>query len=128
LRALVDTHVLLWWLSESHRLSRRCREAFENPANELLWSAASSWELAIKVGLGRLELPAPPRVLIPRVMQEQSLLSLDVTHAHVLAVAELPAHHHDPFDRLLIAQAQAESLPVLSADRIFEDYGRERLW
>jgi PIN domain nuclease of toxin-antitoxin system len=128
MRALLDTHALLWWLIDSDRLSDRARAVIADAATELYWSAASSWEVAIKTGLGRLSLPEPPRSLIPRVMREQALLPLEVTHAHALAVAELPEHHRDPFDRLLVAQAGLEKLPIVSADRIFEKYETELIW
>ena len=128
MRALLDTHALLWWLVDSDRLSDRARAVIADAATELYWSAASSWEIAIKTGLGRLSLPEPPRSLIPKVMREQALRPLEVTHAHALAVAELPDHHRDPFDRLLVAQSRLEKLPIVSADRIFERYDAERLW
>jgi PIN domain nuclease of toxin-antitoxin system len=94
----------------------------------LHWSAASSWELAIKAGLGRLDLAEPARTLIPRVLFEQAIRPIDVTHAHALAVADLPPLHRDPFDRLLIAQARIERLAILSADRVFARYGAEVVW
>lgn len=128
MRALLDTHVLLWWLLDSERLSPRARKLIGDPASDLLWSAASSWEIAIKAGLGRLSLPAPPRSLIPRILDEQSIAPLDVRQAHALEVAELPPHHHDPFDRLLVAQAKLEKVAIVSADEIFRRYGAEVVW
>ena len=125
---MLDTHVLLWWLIDSDRLSARAREVIAAADTELHWSAASSWELAIKTGLGRLDLPEPPRSLIPRVLREQAIHPIDVTHAHALAVADLPPHHRDPFDRLLVAQASLEKLAILSADKIFVEYGAEVVW
>jgi PIN domain nuclease of toxin-antitoxin system len=127
-RALLDTHALLWWLTDSDRLSTRAREVIADGATELFWSAASSWEIAIKTGLGRLTLPEPPRTLIPKVIREQALRPLDISHAHALSVAELPDHHRDPFDRLLIVQAQQEKLPIVSADEMFARYELERVW
>lgn len=128
MRVLLDTHVLLWWLIDSDRLSGRARELMTAADTELHWSAASSWELAIKTGLGRLDLPQPPRSLIPRVLRDQGIHPIDVTHAHALEVADLPLHHRDPFDRLLIAQASLEKLTILSADKIFVEYGVEAVW
>ena len=128
MRALLDTHVLLWWLIDSDRLSDRAREVITAADTELHWSAASSWELAIKTGLGRLDLPEPPRSFIPKVLREQAIHPIDITHAHALAVADLPPHHRDPFDRLLVVQASIEKLAILSADRIFGEYGTEAVW
>ena len=128
MKALLDTHALLWWLIDSDQLSDRARGSIANSRTELHWSAASSWELAIKAGLGRLTLPEPPRSLIPRVLQEQAIHPLEITHAHALAVADLPRHHRDPFDRLLVAQAQLEKLAIVSADPIFAKYGTELIW
>lgn len=128
MRAILDTHVLLWWLTDSDRLSARARELLLDPESELYWSAASSWELAIKVGIGRLILPEPPRLFVPRVLREQAIRPLAITHAHTLAVAELPPHHRDPFDRLLVAQCALEGLEAVSADSVFDRYGGHRIW
>lgn len=128
MRALLDTHALLWWLVDSDRLPAHARTVIADGRTELFWSVASSWEIAIKTSLGRLSLPEPPRMLIPKVIREQSLRPLDVSHAHALAVAELPDHHQDPFDRLLIVQAQQEKLPIVSADEMFSRYDLERVW
>ena len=127
-RALLDTHVLLWWLIDSERLSERARELMEASDTDLFWSAASSWEVAIKVGLGRLVLPEPARSLIPRALQDQTIRPIDITQAHALAVADLPPHHRDPFDRLLVAQATLDKLTVITADPVFEKYGARVAW
>jgi PIN domain nuclease of toxin-antitoxin system len=115
-------------LIDSDRLSARARTVIGDAKTELHWSAASSWELAIKVALGRLDLGEAPRALIPRVLADEAIHSLEVTQAHALAVAELPTHHRDPFDRMLVAQATIEGLAVLSADPIFARYGAETIW
>ena len=94
----------------------------------MYWSAASSWEVAIKTGLGRLDLPEPPRSLIPKVLREQAIRPIDVTQAHALTTADLPPVHRDPFDRLLVAQAKLEKLVIVSADEIFVEYGAEVVW
>lgn len=127
MRALLDTHALLWWLVDPDRLSARAREVIGGDA-ELFWSAASSWEVAIKTALGRIKLPEPPRSLIPKMLREQAIRPMDVTQAHALTVADLPLHHRDPFDRMLVAQASLEKLVVLSADKIFLEYGVEVVW
>jgi PIN domain nuclease of toxin-antitoxin system len=90
--------------------------------NDLYLSVASAWEIAIKFGLGKLELPAPPSDLVPELMSKSAVTALPIRHSHALHVAELPLHHRDPFDRLLVAQAQLEELPILTADPQFEPY------
>ena len=127
MRALLDTHVLLWWLVESERLSDRARGVFLD-GSELYWSAASSWELAIKSRIGGLVLPAPPRRLIPKILRDQSIRSLEITQSHALATADLPDHHRDPFDRLLVVQARLEKLVLVTADPIFSKYRVKRVW
>lgn len=99
-----------------------------NPDSELYFSAASSWELSIKVALGRLKLPHPPRMLVPKVLREQSIRPLDVTHAHALGLAELPRHHRDPFDRMLISQALLEKLAFVSGDPQIAKYNVKVIW
>ncbi|HZJ09402.1 MAG TPA: type II toxin-antitoxin system VapC family toxin [Trueperaceae bacterium] len=94
----------------------------EDGRNELLLSAASSWEIAIKFALGRLPLPQPPAKFVPDRIPSSGVTPIAIEHAHVLAVAELPLHHRDPFDRLLIAQARALSVPVMTVDSAFNDY------
>ena len=94
----------------------------ESSDHELLLSAASSWEIAIKYALGRLRLPDPPSEYVPDRMMESGVTGLPVEHRHALAVAQLPAHHRDPFDRILIAQAIVESLPILTADPQLSHY------
>lgn len=128
MRALLDTHVLLWWLMDDDRLGDTARRLITDPRSELFLSAASSWEIAIKTAIGSLTLPDPPRVLIPKVMREQSISSLEITHAHALAVAGLPPHHRDPFDRLLAVQSDLEKLPLMTGDPVFEKYGVKTVW
>lgn len=127
MRALLDTHVLLWWLSDSSRLSAGTRRLLADPANELLWSAASTWELAVKAGLGKLRLDGSVHDFVTRVLVAQSLSALPVHHVHAARVAELPPLHRDPFDRLLVAQAAVEQVPLLTADRQLAAYGIECL-
>jgi len=127
-RALLDTHALLWWLVADERLSERARETIADPRSELYLSAASSWEIAIKVRLGRLRLPRPPRSLIPAVLAEQRIRPLEISHSHALATADLPPLHRDPFDRLLAAQARMEKLVIVSSDPVFGRYGVRTVW
>lgn len=94
----------------------------EDTDHELLLSAASSWEIAIKYGVGKLALPTDPADYVPDRMGTSGVSGLSVQHRHALGVAQLPPHHRDPFDRLLVAQAQAEELPIMTADRAFDAY------
>lgn len=112
MKLLLDTHVVLWWLEEAS-ISREAQTAIENPRNPVCVSAASAWELGIKVGLGKLE---PPERLSDRLTAER-FTPLPVTVEHGLRVGELPLHHKDPFDRLLVAQAQLEGLTIVTRDR-----------
>jgi PIN domain nuclease of toxin-antitoxin system len=121
-KILLDTQVWLWMLATPERLSKRSRALVVATENELVLSAASAWEIAIKHSLGKLTLPEPPVEYISRLMTSTGITPLPVYHRHALHVASLPAHHSDPFDRLLIAQAQLEELPVLTADKVFRKY------
>jgi PIN domain nuclease of toxin-antitoxin system len=120
-RILLDTHVFLWLQVQPERLGDHLA-AVADTANDRLLSAASSWEIAIKHGLGRLSLPEPPARWVPERMRAVGATPLAVEHTHALAVADLPVHHRDPFDRLLVAQARALGASLLTADRQLEDY------
>ena len=109
-------------------LSPTAHAAITDPANDLLLSAASVWEIAIKVGLEKLTLSLPYRDWMERAVADLGLVVLPITVEAAGLKAGLPWHHRDPFDRLIIAQALVENLPVVSIDRIFDDYGIERLW
>jgi PIN domain nuclease of toxin-antitoxin system len=100
----------------------------EDPENQLLFSAASSWEISIKYALGKLPLPLPPLEYILSRMETSGTSPLPVQHSHALHAGSLPRHHADPFDRLLIAQAQLEDVSILTADRQFEAYEVDLLW
>lgn len=108
--------------AESTRLSPQTRALLQDPANEIFLSAASSWEIAIKYALGKLPLPLPPLEYVLSRMETSGTAPLPVQHSHALQAGSLPRHHADPFDRLLIAQAQVEDLPILTADSQFEAY------
>jgi PIN domain nuclease of toxin-antitoxin system len=127
-RILLDTHCWLWMLVAPDRFSETARRLIEDPASELLLSAASSWEIAIKYELGKLPLPEPPARYVPARMQASGITSLPVEHAHALHVAELPGHHRDPFDRLLVSQAILEKLVLLTADPQLEPYEVRLQW
>ncbi len=121
MRLLLDTHVFLWLLAEPERLGAQLA-LVEDPAVELLVSAASSWEIAIKHGLGRLPLPEPPERYVPDRIRAIGATPLAIEHGHALAVAALPALHGDPFDRLLVAQAKLLDLEILTADSAIARY------
>lgn len=123
-RLLLDTHALLWWLVDDPALSLPARDALADPGNEPLVSAASVWEIAIKRSLGKLTAPDD----LPDRIAEQGFSWLPVNAAHAWQVRALPAHHRDPFDRLLIAQALTERLPIITTDARFTDYGVEVYW
>ncbi|MEO6597315.1 MAG: type II toxin-antitoxin system VapC family toxin [Planctomycetota bacterium] len=125
MKYLLDTHVLLWWLHDASRLRPETRALFADSSNQLLWSACSTWELAIKSQLGKLRLEVPLHQFVVRVLAEQDLEALPVHHAHSARVAELPLIHRDPFDRLLVAQAAVEGVPFLTADAQLAAYGIE---
>ena len=128
MRVLLDTQSWLWMQVSPERFSPEALELVSSPRHQLLLSAASSWEIAIKYSLGRLPLPVPPSEYVPSRMQKSGTLALAIEHVHTLRVAALPHHHRDPFDRLIIAQAQLENLPVLTSDRAFEAYDVEVRW
>jgi len=125
-RVLLDTHVFLWLHSDPERLGEHL-ELLEDPSTVRLVSAVVGWEITIKHGLGRLVLPLPPQQWVPTRIERGSMISLAVEMSHVLGVAELAAHHRDPFDRLLISQARQLGVPVVSADPIFGSYDVELL-
>jgi PIN domain nuclease of toxin-antitoxin system len=127
-RTLVDTECWLWWHLDPERLGPEAMALLEERGSPLLLSAASSWEIAIKVGLGKLELPVPPERFVPEQMAEDGIDPLPIEHAHALRVARLPPHHSDPFDRLLVAQAQLERCSLLTADAQLFGYDVDLVW
>lgn len=128
MRILLDTHAFLWWNEANPALSKRASGVLSNPRHTLLLSVVSAWEIVIKTQAGRLRLPEPPSVYIPTRTAHYGMEILPVSLAHVLAAESLPVHHRDPFDRLLIAQAGVERLPILSADPQMRQYAVEVLW
>lgn len=128
MRLLVDTHAMLWWLRDDHRLSRRARATLADGGNELLWSIASSWEIAVKLRIGKLELDRPLDRLFADLVSEQGVELVPVGHEHCSRLGNLPIHHRDPFDRMLVVQAQHARVPILSADSKFSAYDVEIVW
>lgn len=127
MKLLLDTHALIWFQAGDRRLSKAARQAIEADDAELLISAATVGEMAIKASLGRLTLPGPVETyLAEKVGQGYRMLAISWTHA--AGVEDLPWHHRDPFDRLLVAQALSERCPVITRDRVFRKYGVEVIW
>lgn len=118
MKILLDTHVFIWLKTERARFADATVRLFEDPANALYLSAASVWELAIKHATGRLRLPSSPQRYVAQRMAQSNISELAVTAAHALRAAALPAHHADPFDRMLVAQAQSEAMSLVTADRL----------
>lgn len=122
MRLLLDTHVLLWALGDAARLSPRASAALRDPANQVLASAASFWEISIKTAMGKLELPAPPAEWLLPAVEQTGIDTFAIEPSHALVAGALPPHHRDPFDRMLIAQAMVEDLTLVTADSAFLAY------
>jgi len=127
-RLLLDTHALLWWWSEAASLSPICRKLISDQGNEILVSAASAWEIATKVRLGRLQVSIDLARDFSDYLLRDGFLTLPVSAEHGLRAGLLPVPHKDPFDRMLVAQAQVEELPIVSNEEIFDSYGVQRIW
>lgn len=126
--SILDTHALYWYVDKDHLLSRPTHAAITNPANDLCISAATVWEVSIKYGLGKLKLSLPYRDWIERAIADLGLTVLPITVAYADRQARLPYLNGDPFDRLIVAQAPTDGLPVVSADAALDGYGVTRLW
>ena len=128
MRLLLDTHVFLWWIAGDERVSTPAARAIGDGAAEVFVSAASLWEIAIMARLGRLEIDGDPARFLPGQLRENAFQGLPVSAGHALRVWSLPELHRDPFDRMLVAQAQAEGLAIVTADREIPRYGVETVW
>jgi PIN domain nuclease of toxin-antitoxin system len=128
MRYLLDTSIWLWSVGSVERINRVGRELLADGKQEFYLSAASSWEIGIKAASGKLELPGSPVTYVPKRLVDQGIIPLPILHQHALAVYDLPKHHTDPFDRLLIAQAQTEEMVVLTADSVFRRYAVAIVW
>ncbi len=122
MRLLLDTHAFLWWIADDERLSPRAAALIADGSNEVLVSAASAWELVVKSALGRVEVPTPVDRFLTAQMQTNAFVPLPIHMRHALGLAALPDIHRDPFDRILIAQAVAEDLTLVSRDRVLRSY------
>ena len=128
MKALLDTHAFLWWISDDHKLSERAREIISEGRNELYFSAASGWEISIEAGLGRLEVPEDLEPFMADQLSRNAFQVLPIYLRHALYVRSLPDHHRDPFDRVLVSQAILEEMPLLSADPQISRYAAEVVW
>ncbi|WP_448571447.1 type II toxin-antitoxin system VapC family toxin [Trichothermofontia sp.] len=122
MKLLLDTQCWLWWFVQPERLSEEAITHIADETNELWFSVASIWEIGIKVAIGKLPLQEPPDSYISSRMGQLGVRSLEITATHALRASALPLHHRDPFDRMLIAQAQLENMTIVSADAIFKQY------
>ena len=123
---LLDTHTLLWALTDEAKLSERVRKLLPNA--DTWFSVASLWEILIKARIGKMPLPQPTGPFIMSKLRDNGVRVLPVTADHVLRIESLPGHHRDPFDRMLIAQSLEEKLPLVSSDTVFERYGVQLIW
>ncbi|MBF1995463.1 type II toxin-antitoxin system VapC family toxin [Serratia symbiotica] len=118
-RLLIDTHVFIWWLTDEPALGSMARSVISRGSNVVYVSAVTPWEISIKRSLGKLQFEAD----IDEAMERNRFFPLSITHSHAEQAGELPRHHGDPFDRMLIAQSQMEGLVLVSADTVFSQYG-----
>jgi PIN domain nuclease of toxin-antitoxin system len=128
LRALLDTHTLLWWILEDPALTRAARQTIAETSNTMLVSAASAWELAIKYQQGKLPKAGDLVSNFSSEVEHEGFQLLPISAEHGIRAGLLPGPHKDPFDRMLIAQSQAEDIPIISNEAIFGAYGVRRLW
>ena len=128
MRALLDTHVVLWWFFDDPRISEAASALIADPRNELLVSSASAWEIATKHRIGKLPDAETLVARFTQLLRQARMRDLPVTAAHALAAGALPGPHRDPFDRMLIAQAGLERLPLISSDSVFKNYPVELIW
>lgn len=128
MRYLLDTHVLIWWITEDRHLSSSAAKFIQSRKNLLYWSTASSWEMAIKFELGRLELDEPLESLIPAELAKNQIEIMPIENEQAILAGQLPLHHKDPFDRMLIAQAQLESMGIITNDSKFQSYDADIYW
>lgn len=125
---LIDTHTFIWYVTDNSRLSNQVLELINDENNQIFLSIASVWEMGIKHGLGKLTFNLLFETFITQQISINDFTVLDIKISHITAVTQLPLHHRDPFDRMLIAQAMVENIPIISADIIFDAYPIQRLW
>lgn len=125
---LLDTHTLLWFVAGDSKLSNTAREAIESADNSALVSVASLWEMGIKISLGKLDIGMPFNEFVRDEVTGNGMDLLGITASHVARIIQMPFHHRDPFDRLLIAQAEEEGIPIVGRDHAFSAYGATLIW
>lgn len=128
MKLLLDTHAFLWFISGRENLPVKIKDLIEDAHEETFLSIASVWEMAIKSGLGKLKFERPMDELIPQQIQINHIQTLPIEMEHILRLTQLHDHHRDPFDRLIIAQALYEDMPIASMDQTFDSYGVRRIW
>ena len=128
MKILLDTHTVLWFLAGDKRMSRKARQVIESSDNTRFLSDASLWEISIKQSLGKLRLSQPFDALLAKALKRNAIESLAIEKSHIFGVMELPFHHRDPFDRLLISTAIVEGLPIVTNDPAFQSYSVEVIW
>jgi len=128
MKAVLDTHTFLWWITDQSGLSERVKEILKDKEAQLFISAVTGWEIAIKTQLKRISLPETPPLFIPKQIRKNNFEHLPVTILHTLAVYGLPMIHQDPFDRLLIAQARCEKIPIITKDQLIQQYDVKVIW
>ncbi len=128
MRTLVDTHALYWFIEGDERLSESAIDTIGDPDNEILMSPASYWEMAIKISLRKWQLNRPYQEFMDVALLQYQFSILPILPVHTERLLNMPFHHRDPFDRLIVAQAQAEQIPIVSSDVQFDSYGIQRIW
>ena len=125
---ILDSHAFLWFVGNAPKLSVAAREAIEDPSNRKWVSIASLWEITIKVSIGKLNVAEPIAPFLSRELQNNKFIALDITFDHLAELSNLPLHHRDPFDRLIVSQAVGSSMSIVSADGALDAYGISRIW
>ncbi|MGL5832753.1 MAG: type II toxin-antitoxin system VapC family toxin [Waterburya sp.] len=128
MKLLLDTHTFIWYVTNNPKLSSTAQQFINDGNNEVLLSLASIWEMAIKHSVGKLSFELPFMVFVEQQMLQNSMSLLNIQLSHLNVIANLPLHHRDPFDRLIIAQAMVEQIPVVGIDAVFDSYPIQRLW
>ncbi len=128
MRVLLDTHAFLWFVWNDKKLTHHARTLIEDAANNIYLSAASVWEIGIKVGTGKLSVGQDVKIFLTEHLIKNQISLLPITIPHAALIATLPQHHKDPFDRLLVAQSLVEDMPLISIDTPFDAYGVQRFW
>ncbi|MCL4245133.1 MAG: type II toxin-antitoxin system VapC family toxin [Candidatus Dadabacteria bacterium] len=125
---VLDTHALLWILAEDGRMSRKAKRLFLDKSNTIFLSIASIWEMAIKISLGKLALDEPLEAFVKNHVERNDIKILEIAPHHIYPLEDLPFHHRDPFDRLIIAQCMTEGFSIICSDKAFDDYPVSRVW